>query len=57
MRMAFLYVALIAGVLSFTFNAQAEEKLGKLFAGAGLSYVGEDFDDGDLRWWRCLGIL
>lgn len=49
MRTIFIYVTIISGILSFTFMPQAEDKHGRFFAGAGLSYVGEDFDDGDLR--------
>ena len=49
MRTVFIYVIIIAGILSTPFFSQAEEKHGRFFAGAGLSYVGEDFDDGDLR--------
>jgi hypothetical protein len=49
MRTVFIYVTIIAGILSTPFTSQAEEKHGRFFAGAGLSYVGEDFDDGDLR--------
>ncbi len=49
MRTIFIYITIISGILSFTFISQAEDKHGRFFAGAGLSYVGEDFDDGDLR--------
>ena len=49
MRTVFIYVIIITGLLSTPFNLQAEEKHGRFFAGAGLSYVREDFDDGDLR--------
>ena len=49
MRTVFIYVTIITGILSFTFFSQAEDKHGRFFAGAGLSYVGEDFDDGDLK--------
>lgn len=49
MRTILIYITIITGILSFTFISQAEDKHGRFFAGAGLSYVGEDFDDGDLR--------
>ena len=49
MRTIFIYITIISGILSFTFISQAEDKHGRFFAGAGLSYVGEDFDDGDLK--------
>lgn len=49
MRTILIYITIISGILSFTFISQAEDKHGRFFAGAGLSYVGEDFDDGDLR--------
>ena len=44
-----LFFAVLISFLSFTFISEAEEKHGRLFAGAGLSYVVEDFDDGDLK--------
>ena len=49
MRTVFIYVTIIAAILSTPFTTQAEEKHGRFFAGGGLSYVGEDFDDGDLK--------
>ena len=49
MRTVFLYIAIITSILSIPFTSQAEEKHGRFFAGAGVSYVREDFDDGDLR--------
>jgi opacity protein-like surface antigen len=49
MRTVFIYVAIIVGILSIPFASQAEEKHGRFFAGAGVAYVGEDFDDGDLK--------
>ncbi|MGD8741134.1 MAG: porin family protein, partial [Desulfobacterales bacterium] len=49
MRTVFIYVTIIAAILSAPFTSQAEEKHGRFFAGTGLSYVGEDFDDGDLK--------
>ena len=49
MRTVFIYVIIITALLSTPFTLQAEEKHGRFFAGAGLSYVREDFDDGDLR--------
>ena len=49
MRTVFLFATLIVGILSAPCASQAEDKHGRFFAGAGLSYVREDFDDGDLR--------
>jgi len=49
MRTVLLYVTIITSILSIPFTSQAEEKHGGFFAGAGVSYVREDFDDGDLR--------
>ena len=49
MRTVFIYITLIAAILSTPFTSQAQEKYGRFFAGTGLSYVGEDFDDGDLK--------
>ena len=49
MRKVFLFTTLIVGILSAPFALQAEDKHDRFYAGAGLSYVGEDFDDGDLK--------
>ena len=49
MRTVFLFTTLIVGILSAPLSSQAEDKHGRFFAGAGLSYVGENFDDGDLK--------
>ena len=49
MRTVCIYVTILVSILSAPFATQAEEKHGRFFAGAGLSYVSEDFDDGDLR--------
>jgi hypothetical protein len=49
MRTVILFATLIAAILSSPFATQAEDKHGRFFVGAGLSYVGEDFDDGDLK--------
>lgn len=49
MRTVFIYATLIMGILSAPFASQAEDKHDRFFAGAGLSYVREDFDDGDLK--------
>jgi hypothetical protein len=49
MRTVFIYITIITAILSTPFTTQAEEKHGRFFAGTGLSYVGEDFDDGDLK--------
>jgi hypothetical protein len=39
----------VVAILSLPFTSQAEEKHGRMFAGAGVSYVVERFDDGDLK--------
>jgi len=49
MRTVFIYVTIVACVLSFALVSQAEDKHGRFFAGAGLSYVTEYFDDGNLK--------
>ena len=49
MRTLFTYVAIVAGLLSFAWVSQAEEKHGRFFVGAGLCYVAEDFDDDNLK--------
>ena len=49
MRTLFIYVAIVAGLLSFAWVSQAEEKHGRFFVGAGLCYVAEDFDDDNLK--------
>jgi len=49
MRKSLIYLAIVIGILFFSlcFKAEAEDR--KFFAGAGLSYAVEDFDDGDLK--------
>ena len=49
MRKALIIFTAAVSILSFTFTSQAEEKHGRMFAGAGVSYVVERFDDGDLK--------
>jgi len=49
MRTFFIYIAIAAGLLSFAWGSQAEDKHGRFFAGAGLSYVQESFDDDNLK--------
>jgi hypothetical protein len=49
MRKTLIIFTAVAAVLSFTFTSTAEEKHGRFFAGAGVSYVSEQFDDGDLK--------
>jgi len=49
MRKVFLFATLIVGILSAPFALQAEDRHDRFYAGAGLSYVREDFDDGDLK--------
>lgn len=49
MHRIFIYVAIIAGILSLSAVTQAAEKHGGFYAGVGISYAAEDFDDGDLR--------
>ncbi len=49
MRKALIIFAAAVGIISFTFTSEAEEKHGRIFAGAGVSYVRQLFDDGDLK--------
>jgi opacity protein-like surface antigen len=43
------YMAIAVGVLSFALSSEAFAEDRNFFAGAGLSYAVEDFDDGDLK--------
>ncbi len=49
MRKFLTYMAIVVWVLSFTLSSEAVAEDRKFFAGAGLSYAVEDFDDGDLK--------
>lgn len=49
MRQALIMFTAVVTILSFPFTSQAEEKHGRIYAGAGVSYVIERFDDGDLK--------
>jgi len=49
MRKFLTYMAIVVGVLSFTLSSEAVAGDRRFFAGAGLSYAVEDFDDGDLK--------
>ena len=49
MRTFFTYMVIGVGVFSFALCAEALAEDHRFFAGAGLSYAVEDFDDGDLK--------
>ncbi|MGD8942848.1 MAG: porin family protein [Desulfobacterales bacterium] len=49
MRQTLIMLTAVVAILSLPFTSQAEEKHGRMFAGAGVSYVVERFDDGDLK--------
>jgi opacity protein-like surface antigen len=49
MRKKLILLAAVFSILSFSITSVAEEKHGRVYAGAGLSYVHEQFDDGDLK--------
>jgi opacity protein-like surface antigen len=49
MRKWLTYSVIVTAILSFSFRSEAEVKAHRFFAGAGLSYAVEDFDDGDLK--------
>ena len=49
MRQTLMMFTAVVAILSFPFTSPAEEKHGRIFAGAGVSYVVERFDDGDLK--------
>jgi hypothetical protein len=49
MRKALIIFTTAVSILAFTFNLQAEEKHGRIYAGAGVGYAIERFDDGDLK--------
>jgi opacity protein-like surface antigen len=49
MRQILIIFAAVVSISSLPFTSQAEEKHGRIFAGAGVSYVVERFDDGDLK--------
>lgn len=49
MRKTLIIFTAVVSIFSFTFTSEAEEKYGRFFGGAGLSYVTEQFDDGDLK--------
>jgi hypothetical protein len=42
-------MAIVVGVLAFTLSSEAVAENRRFFAGVGLSYAVEDFDDGDLK--------
>jgi opacity protein-like surface antigen len=44
-----IYPAIVIGILFFSLCLEAEAEERRFFAGAGLSYAVEDFDDGDLK--------
>ena len=44
-----MYMVMVLGILSFSLSSEAESEDRRFFAGAGLSYAVEDFDDGDLK--------
>ena len=49
MRQTLIMFTAVIAILTFPFSLMAEEKHGRIFAGAGASYVVERFDDGDLK--------
>jgi opacity protein-like surface antigen len=49
MRHTLIMFTAVVVIISFPFTSQAEEKHGRFFAGTGVSYVVERFDDGDLK--------
>ncbi len=49
MRKFLTYMAIVIGALSFTLSSEAVSEDRRFFAGAGLSYAVEDFDDGDVK--------
>jgi hypothetical protein len=49
MRKSPIYLAIVIWILLFSFRLEAEAEDRRFFAGAGLSYAVEDFDDGDLK--------
>ena len=49
MRKALVIFTAAVSILAFTFTSQAEEKHGRFYAGAGVGYSIERFDDGDLK--------
>ena len=49
MRKFLTYMAIVIGALSFTLSSEAVAEDRRFFAGAGLSYAVEDFDDGDVK--------
>jgi opacity protein-like surface antigen len=49
MRQTLMMFTAVVAILSFPFTSPAEDKHGRIFAGAGVSYVVERFDDGDLK--------
>jgi hypothetical protein len=49
MRKSVVYPTIVIGILVFSLCFEAEAEDYRFFAGAGLSYAVEDFDDGDLK--------
>ena len=49
MRKTLIILIVVIGIFTFTLSSVAEEKHGRIFAGGGLGYVIERFDDGDLK--------
>jgi opacity protein-like surface antigen len=49
MRKSLIYLAIVIGILFFSLRLEAGAEDRRFFAGAGLSYAVEDFDDGDLK--------
>lgn len=49
MRKSLIYLAIVIGILFFSLCLEAEAEDRRFFAGAGLSYAVEDFDDGDVK--------
>ena len=49
MKKFLTYMVMVVGVLSFSLYTEALAEDHRFFAGAGLSYAVEDFDDGDLK--------
>jgi len=49
MKKFLTYMVMVVGVLSFSLYTEAFAEDHRFFAGAGLSYAVEDFDDGDLK--------
>ena len=49
MRQTLIMFTAVVAVLMLPFASQADEKHGRFFAGAGVNYVIERFDDGDLK--------